>query len=270
MRRLCRIGWLPALLLALAPAATALLVDTADPQLYERPPADDPGWNNVGRRGTTSAIYLGDGWILTASHAAVGEVEFGGKPYQPVEDSMHWIEGPGGTRADLIVFRVSPEPALPPLLLAQRSPELGAPALLIGYGQGRGDVAHGGPGFQLDGRGEKRWGSNTVEASRLDLPGPNQTLTRCFVMKFSHGASLHEAQATVGDSGGAVFVGGPGRWRLAGVMLSVARLPHQEANEVLFGNFTHAADLSLYAPSIGALIGRENHAPRTHLAHDLP
>ena len=37
-------------------------------------PADDPGWNRIGRCGSTisgnSGIYMGSGWVLTANHGA--------------------------------------------------------------------------------------------------------------------------------------------------------------------------------------------------------
>ena len=64
----------------------------------------------------------------------------------------------------------------------------------------------------------------------------------------------HEAQATIGDSGGAVFIRGAKRWWLAGVMISVAGRPLQRPNEALFGNATHAADLAAYAPEILSVI----------------
>jgi len=82
------------------------------------------------------------------------------------------------------------------------------------------------------------------------LPGPNAVTTHCFGMSFLRGGSDHEAQATVGDSGGAVFVREPDGWRLAGLILSVKKLPGQDLEEVLFGNATYAADLSLYRPQI--------------------
>ena len=35
-------------------------------------PADDPGFANIGIRGSGSAVYLGDGWVLTATHVGAG------------------------------------------------------------------------------------------------------------------------------------------------------------------------------------------------------
>lgn len=268
-----RTGILLPLLLLAAPA-NAILVDTSTPQHNEQPPPDDPGWRNIGRRGQTTAIYLGDGWVLTARHSGLGPVELEGQAYQPVEDSEHWVSSPGGgAQADLLLFRIEPAPDLPGLALRRRPVRRGEKTLLIGYGQGRGDPAIGGPGFRLDPRRGKRWGTNRVEATGIAIRGPLRTLTHCFAMTFTSGDTAHEAQATVGDSGGAVFVPGRKRWRLAGVMLSVAGQPGQAKNEVLYGNQTQAADLSAYAPEIQAVLDgtfrRPEPVPEVP-AHQLP
>jgi hypothetical protein len=90
-------------------------------------------------------------------------------------------------------------------------------------------------------------------------------------MRFSPDGSAHEAQATIGDSGGAVFVRGAEHWRLAGVMLSIANRPGQANNESLFGNMTHAADLSAYAPEILAVLeGRFAPLTPQPLAPEMP
>jgi hypothetical protein len=249
--------WL-GLLLSIALPASGVLVDTSDPELYERPPPDDPGWRNVGRRGTTTAIYLGAGWVLTARHSSLGAVELDGKTYEPVNGSMRWLDSPlGGVKADLLMFRVEPEPDLPPLALRRRPIKDGDAVTLIGYGRGRGEPARGGPGYRYDQRGEKRWGTNVVEPLRNNIRGPNGVLTLCFTTLFRRGSSPHEAQATAGDSGGAVFHRGPRQWRLAGVMIAVAGSPSQAPDEALFGNLTQSADLGLYAPQILGILGRD-------------
>jgi len=245
---------LVALIAAPAPVP-AVLVDTSAPELYERPPADDPGWRNVGRRGSTSAIYLGDGWVLTARHSSLGPVTLDGRVYEPVAGSDHWISSPtGAIKADLLLFRIAPEPDLPDVAIVEELPRAGTPVVLVGYGQGRGGPALSGPGFRNDGRGVKRWGANEIEGMRRVIRGPNATRTQCFSTIFSADGPPHEAQATVGDSGGAIFVRARQRWLLAGVMLSVGGGTMQRSDETLFGNTTHAADLATYAPEILAVI----------------
>ncbi len=258
------LGLLGLLALLLAPASTAVVVDTSAPELYEVAPSDDPGWRNVGRRGNTTAIYLGDGWVLTARHSSMGGVEFDGTAYDPVPGTFSWLESPlGGIKADLLMFRVSPEPALPALPLRRRPMAPGDRVTFVGYGQGRGRPAQSGPGYVFDGRPAKRWGENEVEPDRLNLRGPNDTLTLCFATRFDRSVeSGHEAQATVGDSGGAVFHQEDRQWRLAGVMLSVSSSRSQRKDEALFGNTTHSADLGAYASQILAIMGRARDAHR--------
>ena len=67
MRLLC----LPSMLLccALAGPAAAILVDDGNGNTTA--PADDPGWQSVGRVGGLNGVYLGYGWMITANHVAV-------------------------------------------------------------------------------------------------------------------------------------------------------------------------------------------------------
>lgn len=241
------------LLLMLAAPALALVVDGANQDRYLRHPDDDPGWANVGQRGGTSAVYLGEGWVLTAHHSSLGDVVFAGTKYPPVDDSMVWLDDPSGSKADLMMFQVEPRPELPGLHVRRRAPINEALVLVVGYGRGRGKAVtwKGVSGFHTTEPGVKRWGLNSIAPNRIDVHGPDGTLTRCFQLDFTSTGVLHEAQAALGDSGGAVFMRGQNAdWSLAGVMLSVGRMPGQEADVVLFGNVTNAADLSVYAEQI--------------------
>lgn len=270
------------LLVALTAAlpAGAILVDSADPTRNERAPVDDPGWKNVGSRAGTSAIYLGGGWVLTARHSGFGPVEFDRTVYEPVESSLVWLEVPDGSKrkADLILFRLDPAPDLPALELADTGPREGTLAVLVGFGSGRGaPVARGRErGFRIDGRQTRRWGTNRVDPRHVAVPGPNEVTTHCFVMSFLRGGSVYESQATAGDSGGAVFLQEPEGWRLAGLMISVYRPPGQDPEEVLFGNATFSADLSLYAPQIERVLhgdkasGDSHHPARAQPGRRLP
>jgi len=252
-----------ALLVALAVAAPAraILVDSPERARFERAPDDDPGWKNVGYRAGTSAIYLGNGWVLTARHSGFGPVVFDGRSYAAVDQSLVNLDAPGNAKrkADLIVFRLDPAPDLPALSLTAERPRPGTEAILVGFGSGRGaPVVRGSErGFRIDGQRIRRWGTNRIDPGRVEIPGPNQVTTQCFTMSFRHGESRHEAQATVGDSGGAIFVRESGQWRLAGLTLSVSKIPGQDPEEVLFGNETLAADLSVYRPQIEALLARD-------------
>jgi hypothetical protein len=246
----------------LAMPAAGLVIDGSDPSLSLRAPPQDPGWRNVGHRDGRSAVYLGGGWVLTAAHVGVGPVVFDGGSHAPVPGSAQTLHAPGqpGVKTDLLVFRVAPEPALPTLVLRRKPVRTGALLLLVGYGSGRGDEVswQGGRGFAWRGGPVvRRWGTNHVLDAKLALPGPGETLTRCFRTSFNRGGSLQEAQGTLGDSGGAVFMKGPRHWKLAGLILAVELRRRQPFEISLYGNRTTAADLSYYEPQLSRLIHPE-------------
>ncbi len=80
--------------------------------------------------------------------------------------------------------------------------------------------------------------------------GRANTLTRCFIVAFDRSGTRHEAQAAVGDSGGAAFARGRDGWELAGVLISIGSFPSQAAETALFGNVTNVADVSYYREQI--------------------
>ncbi len=247
---------LPATLVALAPlSAVALVVSSADPA-SERAPEPDVGWAHVGKLGGVSAVYLGEGWVLTAAHAGIGTLEIGSLRYPAVPDSRVELQAPGGSgaAADLALFRVEPGPPLPRLELTQETPSRGTPTLMVGFGFGRGEPI-GGRGFRWAAPQRKRWGTNRVTGQPYDVAGPRRRVTRCFRSDFSRHGTSHEAQAATGDSGGGVFTETDEGWRLAGIMLAVSRDDGQEARTSLFGNTTSIADLSAYAVQIQRLRG---------------
>jgi hypothetical protein len=74
----------------------------------------------------------------------------------------------------------------------------------------------------------------------FDGPGPDYT--------------THESQATMGDSGGAVFAKEGLVWELSGIIWAIAPFSGQiENTSALEGNATVIADLSFYAADINAI-----------------
>jgi hypothetical protein len=156
-------------------------------------------------------------------------------------------------KADLVLFRVDPAPDLPELPLREEPLYFGIRVTLIGHGQGRGEAikSPGIVGFRWKPPAVKRWGTNRVYASGIDVTAPNnQSITRCFQTDFSQHGTPDEAQAAVGDSGGAVFAESLQGWELAGVLVSIGEAAEQEPKTALYGNVTNAADLSYYRPQI--------------------
>jgi hypothetical protein len=242
------ISWL---LLAATPAS-ALVIDSATDSATSDPttraPAPDPGWANVGMRGATTAIYLGNGWVITANHVGAGDIVLGGVTYRAVPESARRL-GEGGPLPlpDLIVFRIEPHPDLPALRIRPGPPEVGNRVLMIGAGRERGARIHWGgqSGWSWSLRSGMRWATNRVHAIGFEVVAGG-TRTPSFSLCFDRGETRYEAQAALGDSGGAVFIRRRGQFELAGVLVAILGYPGQPAETALYGNFSTAADLSVH------------------------
>ena len=269
------------LLLMLSPAAHAVVINTASGIGNTNAPADDPGWANVGYVNGASGIYLGAGWVLTAAHVGAGNITFSGTSYAPLAGTTVQLTNNTigrTTNTDLLMFQLASTPAgLGPLTLASTAPTLGAAVTMIGAGRDRGDftqwsvntgtspwtwtqVSSGGnfAGYQTLDTNTMRWGTNTVSTADVWVNGTNGVPdVKSFATTFN-ALTLddNEAQAVLGDSGGAVFTKRESAWELSGVMFSVAGFEGQPsaATTPVFGNVTLSADLSYYAPQIMSII----------------
>jgi hypothetical protein len=214
----------------------------------------DPGWEYVGTRGNLTAVYLGDGFVLTANHVGAGDFVLGGVTYPFVPGSDVRLKNNDQSLADMLVFKVSPDPGLPPLPLRTAFPSVGADAILIGNGRERGlttsfdpgapDPPIGGwewaPGTTL------RWGTNKVDG----FPSGKILGNVAVFTAFDPDDSVHEAQAANGDSGGALFVERNGTWELAGILYAVGAFPQQPSETAIYGNVTYAARVDYYYDEI--------------------
>ena len=104
-------------------------------------PADDPGWDNVGARGSGGGIYLGDGWVLTANHVSAGWIVLDGVTYPSEPGSQVQLQNPPGlglsTYTDLLMYRIDSEAGLPPVSIAASSPPVDSLVTIIGGGRTR-------------------------------------------------------------------------------------------------------------------------------------
>ena len=252
-------------------------------------PLDDPGFANVGTLNGASAIYLGNRWVLTASHVGSGSVYFGGVPYAvsgPVTQLHN--QGTSGMTAlaDMILFQIASDPGLPSLAISAGSPVLNDELMMIGNGVNRsaarsyytavqgpnpGDdlwtaVSGPGPGVSelfLPAAGQAvRWGTNNVESlGDVDINAGSGT-TRSFVTDFDDDVAgrPNEAQGVLGDSGSAVFRKVGGQWELLGLTHAVGtwsavdNIPGSPASSFVGEGLTYAADLSFYRGQILAAI----------------
>ncbi len=256
------------LLLLASTNVEALIFPSPEFEPTSPKPPDFPYWEHVTQRRYEgpSVIYLGNGWALTARHVGVGEIFLEGRIYLPDVRSRHTLLNPNGSAADAMVFRLTADselPDLPLLPLAKEPPQPDEEVLLIGFGRGREKVIEwvdpNDPhqthrfAFAWSRSGRKRWGTNRIVSSHQILVQEDWTthsLTFVFDPPNSPGVTPHEAQAAVGDSGGAVFVKRDGAWLLAGMMTSVSARSLSPHETSAYGDTTYAADISSYRSEI--------------------
>ncbi len=250
--------------LAIPPASRGLVFSDETTEPTQTVPPDFPYWDHVSQRryeGPT-VIYLGAGWALTARHVGRGAITLKGRIINPDRLSRHTLLNADGTAADAMVFELKREtelPDLPILPIATTPPKVGEEVLMIGFGRLRngridwGDPENPRAAYTWTDRGEKRWGTNRVEVNKL-WQQQDRFLTRSIVTRFDptdlEGATAHEASATLGDSGGAIFAKHDGEWRLAALITSISNLAGRPDQTTEHGDLTYAADLSFYRDEI--------------------
>jgi hypothetical protein len=257
-------------LCGLASPARSLILDVEDAKQNALVPSPDPGWHYVGHRlGGPTVIYVGYGWVLTASHVGVGVVVFEGKKFDPIKGSDVRIRNRDGSPADLVVYQIASPPPLPPLPIAQRTPRIGQVVTLIGIGRLRGptltlDIESKGlmDGYHWLSDSDKRWGTNSVAAKSLSIElAGTRTLAvpTVFNRLDDPSATDFEAQAAEGDSGGGLFadaspLGDKPHFALAGIMFTVSNWTGQPRKTTFYGDLTYSADLAEYRDQIISII----------------
>ncbi len=252
-------------MLLVAPTlASALIFASPEFEPLETIPEDFPYWEHVTQRryeGPT-VIYLGLGWALTARHVGMGEIILDGEIMLPNFGSARTLMNINGTPADMMVFQLALDAALPdmPVLpLAKAPPRAGEEVLLIGFGRERAKVIEWNDrgrtrfGFEWTKSGRKRWGTNRIASGHEVLAQGNwttRTLTFLFDPPRSTNATTYEAHAALGDSGGAAFVKRDGVWMLIGMMTSISSLNATPGSTSQYGDTTWAADISHYRGEI--------------------
>ena len=169
--------------LAVALPANAVLLRDGDGTQNTSPPADDPGWVNVGQiysparfnRQQRSFRRQRLGPYSESQHQDFDPrwrspdytVEFGGTTSHIVPNSLVHFES--SAAIDLALFRVHPIPQIPNLALAAAPAPVGTAVVMIGRGHdraGSATVYNGQTGFLWDlSHWTKRWGTNTVSFS---------------------------------------------------------------------------------------------------------
>ena len=228
-------------------------------------------WNSVvticqpGQTYDASAVYLGNGYFLTASHVNSVKVEqeikingitytlstdFGNGGILEVSDLPEIVGS-----VDLKIFRVLDAPDLPAVKLNLSSNDLNRESYLIGAGRGKGTATtEQGLGWTWgnDSTRQKRWGVSKTDSQAYDISVGNYS-GQYILTPFWTGYGNNVAQATLGDSGGGLFQYINGEWVLSGIITNVSR-----ANSAYYygednsGNpdFTMSVRISNYAEAI--------------------
>ncbi len=237
-------------------------------------PIGGQGWDYVGRitgSAPSGVTYIDNDWFITAYHIQVLDsptgVLLGGSSYSIDAGSWTRLTNSVGGDADLAMFRVTTDVALPGLSIAAASLSNGTGLTMIGNGRNRQigetqwnvntapdpwtwvEVGSGGnaAGYKWDAGSTKRWGTNTKEAS-AGLINDGFGITDMFYTDFD--STPDEAQGATFDSGGGVFVDNGGDWELAGLMLTTVQFSGQPASTAVYGDLTYSADLAFYADQI--------------------
>lgn len=211
------------------------VIDPLNSATYPTSPAVGAPWQHVVRYGVNnaSAVYIGNGYILTARHVVTSNTGLliQGVPYArdaSFEPLPITIPGSPAILVDMQVQKISGDPGLPVLPMALRSAsDLSVNSVLIGCGKGKGSVIPGqGWNWGDDTTRAFRWGTNTTAASAEPLTytvGPNAMNFTGLSAFFNFDHGKNEAIATNGDSGGALFQF-YSAWTLSGLTVTVSTL----------------------------------------------
>jgi hypothetical protein len=219
-------------------------------------PPDGSPWASVGRVNTSSGIYLGAGWVLTAAHVGATDATFGSTVYPWDGTSLRLTNPANGSVTDMVMFHLRTLPPLPRMPLATTTPAASSQVTMIGYGciAGSAQTNFGAyTGFYWSLNGLKSWGNNKVDPGGTAVITVPQGDVTTFRTTFSSSLQTSdEAQAAGGDSGGGVFQLSGSTWQLVGLLDAVTHL--QNTYTAVYGDMTYSADIATYRAQIVSTI----------------
>lgn len=172
-----------------------------------------------GNNTTGSAIYLGNGYMLTANHVTPGShVTFDGVTFYQWDTSFSPVQI--GT-VDAKIFKLTSNPTVAAVQLYGGNQELTVPAAIVGWGLGRNPavaINTASVAWGDTSTGDKRWGTNQV-ADFVNLVGGGYSYTGLRTVLGT--GSANEAGATLNDSGSGLFQNIGGVWYLTGLTTGV-------------------------------------------------
>jgi hypothetical protein len=249
-------------------------------------PTDFPYWDALGKISKPSdspptdsdpftyggtAVYLGNGYVLTAWHVKALDdptsVTFGGTTYAIDANSWVHVEDDSGVAGDLATCRISgtfPNIAspVPHSAIASSTKPDDTAVYMMGYGRNRAvdrtyweddwtettepdDATY--EGYKWAAGKSMRWGTNsTVDTVVITS---SYGTTSCYRASFDD-SGVDECTVAKGDSGGLVWVYSGGGWELIGMNLTYYSYTDQPSETAVFGNLPVFADLSVYRDQI--------------------
>jgi hypothetical protein len=252
----------------------------------------DPGFANVGHTAANlNAVYIGDGWMLSAFHTGVADTTFieSGQTLNPIPGQDFPV-----SNADLRLYRINGDPTLlsptiKPVTIASQPLAVGDQVMFIANGLYRDPTelswttSGSNPatwtqvpscsgsncfhGYGSAGYG-KRWGVNNVEDDQTVF-GSSENDANITVLVNGNtisnvtlynkqtspcGSNCFETQVISGDSGSAVFHKRNGVWELAGITANIFSFDGQNTTQAVYGDASAFVDLSSYNSQIVSII----------------
>lgn len=219
-------------------------------------------WDNLVSVSDASGVYLGynatsmTGWVLSAAHISpAGSITVGGSTY-----TVSQTYAVGST--DLILYEIGGlgDPALPTLPTVPLA-SVGATSGEFALMTGRGSTSSTSAPYPWSGAGAMRWGTNRVEDVAIydlddDPVGTNLvTYVRTDFDASPPNATAYEAQGSVGDSGGGLFIYRNGTWVLGGIAHFVDDPDEGPTNPSEHGDLTGYSDVFTYRTLINNITG---------------
>lgn len=247
----------------LVPAfSQAVFIGTESPNSNTSQPTGDQGWSSMGIYNTGGAVYLGDGWFITAGHLGTGgsTVNFDSVNYAIDSTSWRNITNSDGSNADIRLFQLSEPSSLSASGSAVNTAALSLndSLTMIGYGRDVSSISQQGQTIKYyEGTvSQMKWGSNQISGFQSGYTGAGYT-SEIFETTLGSGT----AQALDKDSGGGVFIHDDvsDQYLLAGIMVGALR--YQDANGIYAlssptaqNSETYSVDLSVYSDQINQAI----------------
>lgn len=252
----------PLALFLLARSGFAVVTINADSTSVLAPSNGAP-WDYVARLDNgfgarASGVYLGNRYVLTANHVDndINLVHLDNADF--TLDSSFTPLAITGTDMRLIRLAQDPGlPAIPVLGSSQASSAFNQPAVMIGYGVGKGTVAPSqGWNWGDDTTRVERWATNNTLGSYFF----DQNSTPYLQTTFDLSVGTTEGQITGGDSGGGLFEKLGGVWTLVGINADVdtSNQALYDQNLTLAGSqpdHSYFASIAQFSQQIAAVVG---------------